>query len=613
MAQAVAEFQALLTGLANALGLRIDKLAPALARLTPKDLLTFITDAYPQLVTPYLAAAVTLTTTWYAEQPASEAAAAFIPEPAALVPDEQLAANGRWAMLQPDPLGALKRTATRAVFQSSTATIAANASREGIRWARHASANACGFCRMMATRGAAYTSEAAAGGRYHDGCHCIAVPDRDGSYEPAPYVGQWEKDYFQARREGFTSAGAIANAMERIARERQEGPPSRRRATPTTPPAPVDPLPGVRRTTGRDLAADIAAINPNWKTALQWQINCTRCAAAIELRARLYDVTAEPKPQSVRDNGYASVLSRWLSPDGTVAGQGGGLHATRPSAPAGEPLGMSSGSRLWDYLPAKGKGNVGNPAKEAADAAVTEWGDGARGFITVEWSKSAGGGAHIFNVENRGGTVVYLDGQSNSLDAADHWKLIKTTPAACRIVRTDDLTPTPRVMEWARERTDAEAQLARNKAAMLARVGSKSKSMAPSADTGSANLGSEPPASQYPPVGGDGGTVPFTPDNPPPVTDEVLDHIIVGRPKRDGWSGGHGFEEGHDKSEFPDRSWDRAKIRAAIESVLAEPADITRRGSTLLFRGTYDGVDIEARVRGRAGKPTLWTAYPVQD
>jgi hypothetical protein len=44
----------------------------------------------------------------------------------------------------------------------------------------------------------------------------------------------------------------------------------------------------------------------------------------------------------------------------------------------------------------------------------------------------------------------------------------------------------------------------------------------------SAQGGDEP--RRYPKVDGDGGEVPFTPDNPPKVTDELLDHVMVGAP-----------------------------------------------------------------------------------
>ncbi|WP_409430554.1 ADP-ribosyltransferase [Mycobacterium sp. SMC-16] len=216
---AVPEFQDLLTGLSNDLGQQIDKLGVAVGRLDQRELLSFVTDAYPQLITPYLAGASTLTTTWYDEQPAAPlatGAAPFIAEPAELAPIDQLAISARWAMLQANPLTQLRRTGTRAVFTASRDTVVANAAREGIRWARHASANACGFCRMLATRGAVYRSQELAQ-KAHDGCHCLAVPDRDGLYVPAPYVAQWLDDYNQARGDGARAPAQIANAMDKAA------------------------------------------------------------------------------------------------------------------------------------------------------------------------------------------------------------------------------------------------------------------------------------------------------------------------------------------------------------------------------------------------------------
>lgn len=174
-------------------------------------------------------------------------------------------------------------------------------------------------------------------------------------------------------------------------------------------------------------------------------------------------------------------------------------------------------------------------------------------------------------------------------------------------MRTDDLTPRPEAMDWATERTDTDQQLAAAKARMLARLAAGDPKLAPRL-TGAGDLGD----SGYPPVGGDGGDLPFTRDNPPQVTDKVLDHIIVGAPTKGGWDGGHGYGAGHGKSEFPE-GWGRPEIKTAVESVLANPDEIVRRGSTLYFRGTYEGVQIEARVRGRQGPAKLWTAYPLED
>src|SRR5690606_37029729 len=49
----------------------------------------------------------------------------------------------------------------RYVNDAARDTLSENADREGMRWARHASANACAFCRMLATRLAVFTSEEA--------------------------------------------------------------------------------------------------------------------------------------------------------------------------------------------------------------------------------------------------------------------------------------------------------------------------------------------------------------------------------------------------------------------------------------------------------------------
>lgn len=124
-----------------------------------------------------------------------------------------------------------------------------------VRFARHASANACAFCALLATRGAVYHSEESAlgvvgrgkdmslaerrarasgnplprrgrrtaggikargtralGEKYHDHCHCIAVPVHEGDeYEPPEYVNEWEQAYIDASVNNSTKGkyGAI--------------------------------------------------------------------------------------------------------------------------------------------------------------------------------------------------------------------------------------------------------------------------------------------------------------------------------------------------------------------------------------------------------------------
>lgn len=71
------------------------------------------------------------------------------------------------------------------------------------RFARHASANACAFCALMATRGAVYRTAAAAGNgnKYHAHCHCVAYPVFEGEVDESPaYVTDWERAYRAARK-----------------------------------------------------------------------------------------------------------------------------------------------------------------------------------------------------------------------------------------------------------------------------------------------------------------------------------------------------------------------------------------------------------------------------
>ncbi|WNM68298.1 capsid maturation protease and ADP-ribosyltransferase [Mycobacterium phage Tierra] len=239
MATAVTEFQGVLNELAGSVGRAVDMFVPRLAEATRREGLALITDAYPVLADPFLAAAADLSTQWYAEQPGG--AEAFTPEPAALPDPSQLAANGRWALLQSDPLRALRGTATRAVFDSSRRTVLDNAEREGARWVRHASANACGYCRMLATRvltmdrrtaPGPYRSEASAtqaphrrDAKGHDHCKCLAVPLRENGadYAAPAYVHDWLTDYEAVSRDSdgvLRSPNVIARAMESRGAER---------------------------------------------------------------------------------------------------------------------------------------------------------------------------------------------------------------------------------------------------------------------------------------------------------------------------------------------------------------------------------------------------------
>lgn len=107
----------------------------------------------------------------------------------------------------------------------NTISLSAAVDPVGTRYARHASANACAFCQLMATRGAKYRSKDSAefvvgeidprrggqarsprgtqpeGEKYHDFCKCIAVPVFPGdTLEEAPYVADWRQAYEDAAK-----------------------------------------------------------------------------------------------------------------------------------------------------------------------------------------------------------------------------------------------------------------------------------------------------------------------------------------------------------------------------------------------------------------------------
>ena len=117
-------------------------------------------------------------------------------------------------------LGDITAAVQRIIGLGDRNTISLNVRRDrsGPRWARYASANACAFCAMVATRGAAYRSESAAAGKYHKHCHCIAVPIWNPiQYDEAPYVAGWRAAYDQARADAGGDTKAILAHMRQHA------------------------------------------------------------------------------------------------------------------------------------------------------------------------------------------------------------------------------------------------------------------------------------------------------------------------------------------------------------------------------------------------------------
>ena len=227
----VSNFQQLLTGLSGKAVVAITILWNKLQNADPETRWKALQDAYPATVDPFMAAAAVLSAEWYSTL---NKASDFAVETAAPISQDVLHANVGWALSQSDPLANLAGSVERQVFNSSRDTVLSNVRRQGVRYARYASANACSFCQVLATRinDNLYQTEYSSvrvvgragrprgsrkiGEKFHDNCHCLPVPVFDGEpYTPPDYVQQWDTQYGNARDEVGGNTKDIINHMRR--------------------------------------------------------------------------------------------------------------------------------------------------------------------------------------------------------------------------------------------------------------------------------------------------------------------------------------------------------------------------------------------------------------
>jgi hypothetical protein len=114
----------------------------------------------------------------------------------------------------PEALQRLEAAFTRLALQSGRSTIvtAVHDDKQARGWARETRTNCCYFCAALATRGAVYKDEGAAGRtanekftgsgdfKFHDNCRCIAVPVF-GVYEKTAEARAWTRQWHDLRRE----------------------------------------------------------------------------------------------------------------------------------------------------------------------------------------------------------------------------------------------------------------------------------------------------------------------------------------------------------------------------------------------------------------------------
>jgi hypothetical protein len=240
VAVSVEERQFLLGEVAKQAGIDLRALWAATAELSNIDFAAYIRSAYPEIALQWSEVTAHLAATWFE----ASAATTYVAKLAPAITLDRLLSSVDWALSATgtDGLTRLDGSLQRAVFDGARETTLLNVGATGSTWARYASANACEFCRLMAIRGDIYTSKEAAahvvgrgadltaadhtaiaagesrrahghfmaggrkprgtqaiGDKYHDHCHCLPIEVHAGqTYEPPPYVAQWEDEYRKA-------------------------------------------------------------------------------------------------------------------------------------------------------------------------------------------------------------------------------------------------------------------------------------------------------------------------------------------------------------------------------------------------------------------------------
>ena len=169
-------------------------------------------------------------------------------------------------------------------------------------------------------------------------------------------------------------------------------------------------------TKGRPMGMEraLSGANPYYSgNYREYSENCQRAVVAYELRRRGYDVIAQPTFK----NDVLPSMGRW---------QGSFQGAKRES------IGASTTAKARDNLRQK----------------MQSYGPGSRAIVGVNWKS---GGGHVFNVENVGGRIHYIDAQTG-VRYNPKTILNGTKSGSVSILRTDNLRISDRAKKSVRPR-----------------------------------------------------------------------------------------------------------------------------------------------------------------
>jgi len=203
----------------------------------PENARDALLEFMPVLTAQYGDVAATLAAEYYDEmRAASGAAGRFRALTTTGVPADAVAAKVRYLaghLWTPEPaaiLGGLLTAADKYVKQPGRDTIAKNAKREGVSYARvPQGAKTCAFCLVLASRDAVYHSKKSAGDlgrgvgdRFHGDCDCAVVRIAKPSDYPSDYLpdGHYEM-YSDAAKDDGPEVRAFLDSLPADDKNRQ--------------------------------------------------------------------------------------------------------------------------------------------------------------------------------------------------------------------------------------------------------------------------------------------------------------------------------------------------------------------------------------------------------
>lgn len=157
-----------------------------------------------------------------------------------------------------------------------------------------------------------------------------------------------------------------------------------------------------------DINADLQKSNPNYKSGIEWQVNCQRCVPTYEMRRRGYNVTALPA------NRYSSNYLSYYP------------------------------FNVWENAKVK---NCSGTGYEQIKDKMREWGDGSRAQIVVNWNNTNSG--HTFIAEQVFGKTKFIDPQTGENDVSYYFDSV--ADGKTRFCRIDNTEVSSRIVDCCEE------------------------------------------------------------------------------------------------------------------------------------------------------------------